>query len=156
MSRIGTRENILDPNRRIGAISAVFPSRAFVNLGDEAAKSGTSMYGHPLGTGQVGEFVLIDCNDVAVIGRISAVRLAERDRLVVNTSIDDKRSVDPIGELDLLATLELANGRVYPGGSESSLLFTTLLSRSHLNECSVDIAPSSAPPAEERATPLQS
>ena len=109
------KQNIFDPNRHIGVVAAVFPARAFVNLGDEAAKSGTSMYGHPLGSGQVGEFVLIDCDSTAVVGRVSAVRLVERDRLVVNASIDDKRPVDPIGEVDLLATLDRETGRVYPG-----------------------------------------
>ncbi len=115
MTGVPARENVLDPNRLIGVVSSVFPSRAHVNLGDEAARSGTSFYGHPLGTGQVGEFVLVDCDSTVAIGRISAVRLVERDRLVVNPSLGDERRVDPIGEIDLLATLERESGRVSPG-----------------------------------------
>lgn len=115
MSRIEAKSNVLDHNRRVGIVSAVFPARAFINLGDETAKSGTSLYGHPLGTGQVGEFVLIDCDNVVVVGRVSAVRLVERDRLVINPSMGNERLVDPIGEIDLLATLERESGRIYPG-----------------------------------------
>lgn len=115
MTVFGAKENVLDPNRHIGVVSAMFPARAFVNLGDETAKSGTSLYGHPLGTGQVGEFVLIDCDSLVVVGRVSAVRLIERDRLVINPSLGGERLVDPIGEVDLLATLERENGRIYPG-----------------------------------------
>ncbi|OOG51582.1 ATP-binding protein [Rhodanobacter sp. C01] len=115
MTVIGAKENVLDPNRHVGVVSSVFPARAFVNLGDETARSGTSLYGHPLGTGQVGEFVLIDCDKTAVIGRVSAVRLIERDRLVIKPSFDAERFVDPIGEVDLLATVDRESGRIYPG-----------------------------------------
>lgn len=115
MTKIATKENVLDPNRHVGVISSVFPSRAFVNLGDSTARSGTSLYGHPLGTGQVGEFVLIDCDAVVVVGRVSAVKLIERDRLAINPSLGNEMLVDPVGEVDMLATLDRQSGRVFPG-----------------------------------------
>lgn len=109
------KENILDPNRHVGTVSSVFPGRAFVNLTDEASKSSKSLYGHPLGTGQVSEFVLIDCDSVVVVARVAAVRLVERDRLSINPPLGDHRPVDPIGEVDLLATIERETRRIYPG-----------------------------------------
>lgn len=115
MSGIAARQSVLDPNRRIGVVSSAFPSQVHINLGDEAARSGTSLYGYPLGTGQVGEFALVDCDSTIAVGRISAVRLIERDRLAVNPSLAEVKRVDPIGELDLLATLDKETGRVSPG-----------------------------------------
>ena len=105
----------VDPSRRLGTICAVFPNRAMVNLGDAAARSGTNLYGHPLGTGQVGEFVLIGSDDQLLIGRMSSVRLVERDRLSINPVLDERPSVDPIGEIDLLASLDCITNAVIPG-----------------------------------------
>jgi len=109
------REDALDPNRRIGSVCAVFPSRLHINLGDGAARSRTLLYGAPLGTGQVGEFVLIDCDQHIVLGRVNTVRLLERERLAINPSLGEQTAVDPIGEIDLLATLNRVTGKLVPG-----------------------------------------
>lgn len=105
----------IDPNRQVGSVCAVYPSRVSVNLGDAAARSGTSLYGHPLGTGQVGEFVLIVVEESILIGRVTAVRLVERERLAIRPSLGEQRPVDPIGDVELLATLDRLSDRVTPG-----------------------------------------
>lgn len=112
---IGIKPSAIDPNREIGSVCGVYPSRVHVNLADAAARTGTSLYGHPLGTGQVGEFVLVATENVVVIGRVATVRLVERERLSITPTIGERRAVDPIGEVDLLATLDRLTDKVTPG-----------------------------------------
>lgn len=114
-STVVSKISAIDPNRQIGSVCAVFPSRVSVNLGDAAARTGTSLYGHPLGTGQVGEFVLVVAEERILIGRVTAVRLVERERLAIRASLGEQVPVDPIGDVDLLATLDRLTDRVTPG-----------------------------------------
>jgi uncharacterized protein len=112
---LNPRISATDPNREIGTVCGVLPSRVHVNLGDAASRTGTSLYGHPLGTGQVGEFVLIASEDNVLVGRVTIVRLVERERLAISPALGEHRPVDPIGEIDLLATLDRLTDRVTPG-----------------------------------------
>ena len=105
----------IDPNRQIGSVCGVYPSKIHVNLSDAAARTGTALYGHALGTGQVGEFVLLASDEHVLIGRVTTVRLVERERLAIKPTLGEPRAVDPIGEIDLTATLDHLTNRVTPG-----------------------------------------
>ncbi|MBK7469674.1 MAG: hypothetical protein IPI73_02570 [Betaproteobacteria bacterium] len=71
------RENVLDPNRHVGVVSSVFQPSSFRQPGRRDGKSEHRSTDTRPGTGQVGEFVLVDCDSLVVVGRISAVRLIE-------------------------------------------------------------------------------
>ena len=114
-ARVEAKISPIDPNRLIGSVCAVHPGKVIVNLGDAAARTGTSLYGHPLGTGQVGEFVLVATEESILIGRVSSVRLVERERLAIKPTIGEQKAVDPIGEIDLLATIDRLTDRIVPG-----------------------------------------
>ncbi len=87
-----------------------------VNLpfGSEAASSVYS--GHRLGKGVVGEFVFIEGEGHAVLGRLTQVRLPEGDRLTVEPArSSDKTIANPVGTLQLLLSIELDTGKIVRG-----------------------------------------
>lgn len=66
--------------------------------------------------GQVGEFVLIESEEHAIVGRIIEVRLPERERLTVEpTAQDGDADANPVGLIQLLTSLELASGKAVRG-----------------------------------------
>lgn len=115
MNALSTRESILDSNRRLGSVCAIHPGRVLINLGAGSSRPQTMLYGSPLGTGQVGEYVLVEVDHRVILGRVTAVRLLERERLAINPSLDEPKAVDPIGEVDLLATLDQVSDELLPG-----------------------------------------
>lgn len=84
------RLSVLDPNRRLGSVCAIHPSRALVNFADASARPQTTLYGTPRGSGQVGEYVLVEVDSRVVIGRVTSIRLLERERLAINPSLGDE------------------------------------------------------------------
>lgn len=107
--------NPFDSERLIGTVTQVGPSSARVNLPYAAAPSARLNHGRRVGAGEVGEFVVIECEDLAILGRLLEVRLPERERLGVETELGEERDVHPIGVIQLLATIELDKGRVNSG-----------------------------------------
>lgn len=104
-----------DPQRYIGTVSELGPSTAKVNLPRAAIAEGQWHYGNRLGAGEVGEFVVVECGELGVIGRIIAVKLPERERLAVEVELGREREAHPIGTIQLLTTLRLDNSVVVGG-----------------------------------------
>jgi len=70
-----------DYERYVGTITQIGPSSVRVNL-PNAGRSGASLHhGSRVPSGEVGEFILIECDELAIFGRILEVRLPERERL---------------------------------------------------------------------------
>lgn len=115
MTSSEARPSILDANRRLGSICALHPSHALVNLADASARPQTTLYGTPRGSGQVGEYVLVEVDHRVIIGRVTSIRLVERERLAINPSMGEPIPVDPIAEVGLLATLDAVSGELSPG-----------------------------------------
>ena len=107
-----------DPQRCVGSISEVGPSAAKANLPNAAAPEGQWLHGHRLGAGEVGEFVIVECRDVGIFGRIINVRLPERERLTVEPELGSSREAHPLGTIQLLTTLVLKTGEVVGGISQ--------------------------------------
>ena len=107
-----------DPQRCIGSISEVGPSSAKVNLPNAAFPEGQWLHGHRLGAGEVGEFVIVECRDVGIFGRIINVRLPDRERLSVEPELGSSREAHPLGTLQLLTTVLLKTGEVVGGISQ--------------------------------------
>jgi uncharacterized protein len=86
-----------------------------VNLSKAGLPSGSSFGGGRYGLGEVSEFVLIEGESAAIFGRITEVRLPERERLAVEDEAGVGVEVHAIGFVQLLATVSLKSMRVIPG-----------------------------------------
>lgn len=104
-----------DPERCIGTVAEVSPSSAKANLPRAAVPSARAHFGAMVGGGQVGEFVVIECGDTGVLGRLVNVKLPERERLAVEPELGGAREAHPIGTIQLLTSIALADGRVSGG-----------------------------------------
>lgn len=104
-----------ESQRYIGTVSEVGPTNAKVNLPKAANADGVQQHGYKFGAGEVGEFVMIDCGDLAVFGRIVYVKLPERERLSVEPEYSSNSQAHPVGTIQLLTTLSLRNGEITGG-----------------------------------------
>ncbi|MGE8614645.1 MAG: ATP-binding protein [Achromobacter veterisilvae] len=104
-----------DPSRYIGAVTYVSPDTARVNLPKAANVSPRQYSGYPVLGGQVGEFIFIEGEGIAVLGRITEVKLPDNERLKAEPSLGIPPDANPIGFVQLLTTLELATAKVISG-----------------------------------------
>jgi hypothetical protein len=107
-----------DSGRLIGSVCEAGPSYVKANLPKAAKDSPSLRFGERMAGGQVGEFVFIECAAFAVFGRITSVKLPERDRLAVEVELGKSHEAHPVGSVQLLATLDLDSGRVICGIAE--------------------------------------
>jgi uncharacterized protein len=104
-----------DPARYIGTVCQVDPNTVRVNLPHAASPVSGHHAGYGMPAGQVGEFVLIESEEHAIVGRITEVKLPERDRLTVEPTADNDSDANPVGLIQLLTSLELASGKAVRG-----------------------------------------
>lgn len=109
--------NPYDPDRLTGSVIKVSGAGVTINLPRAAAPKPRLHLGHSIHGGAVGEFVVVDCGHVAILGRIEAVRLPERDRLTVEERYSDRADAHPVGDVSLMASLNLADKEVSVGVS---------------------------------------
>lgn len=104
-----------DPSRYIGAVTFVGPDSARINLPKAAGVAPRQYAGYAVLGGQVGEFIFIEGEGVAVLGRITEVKLPDNERLKAESSLGSTPDANPIGFVQLLTTLELATAQVISG-----------------------------------------
>ncbi len=104
-----------DHARYIGTVCRVRPGIVEINLPHASTPLSTHLAGFPLMGGQVGEFVVIEGEEHAVLGRIFEVRLPERDRLSVEFEAESHQAPHPIGVVQLLTAVDLQTGRSSKG-----------------------------------------
>lgn len=104
-----------DPSRYVGSVTFVSPDAAKINLPYAAGVAPRQYSGYAVLGGQVGEFVFVEGEGVAVLGRITEVRLPDNERLKAEPSIGKPPDAHPIGFVQLLTTLELSTGSVISG-----------------------------------------
>ena len=104
-----------DPSRYIGSVIFVSPDAAKINLPYAASVSTKQYAGYPVNGGQVGEFVFIEGEEYAVLGRITEVRLPDSERLNAEPTLGKQPDAHPIGFAQLLTTLDLSTGKVISG-----------------------------------------
>jgi uncharacterized protein len=104
-----------DPSRYIGSVIYVSPDTARINLPQAAGVAAKQYAGYPVIGGQVGEFVFIEGEDHAVLGRITEVSLADNERLKAEPVLGTPQEAHPIGFVQLLTSLELSTGNVISG-----------------------------------------
>ena len=99
-----------DQCRYVGTVCHVRPTIVEVNLPLASTPAGSHFAGFPIPGGQVGEFVVIEGEDHAVLGRIVEVRLPERDRLSVEPTSEQASPPHPLGVIQLLTAVDLETG----------------------------------------------
>ncbi len=104
-----------DPERLIGTLSEIGPTVGIVNLRKDAASEGKWLHGHRFWGGRVGEFVVIECGEAGIFGRITQVRLPERERLAVDEASKRRPEVHPIATVQLLTTFYTDRSEVVGG-----------------------------------------
>lgn len=104
-----------DRQRYIGSVCTVRPASVEVNLPLAPRPGRTHVAGYPLQRGQVGEFVVIEGEEHAVLGRLVETRLPERDRLTVEPTRDHDATPNPVGVVQLLTAIDLETGHALRG-----------------------------------------
>lgn len=104
-----------DSSRYIGTVCHVRPQTIDINLPRAASATSSHYAGYAVQAGQVGEFVVIEGEEHAVLGRIIEVRLPERERLTVEMTSEHEGEINPIGTVQLLTAIELSSGESLNG-----------------------------------------
>src|SRR5258708_2128280 len=102
--------NPFEPGRRIGTIIQVGPTSARLNLPLGAGGGLASRFGAPFSGGAVGEFAVIEGTIEETLARITEVRPPEGERSTVEPG-EKYEPANPIGELELLSSFDLATGK---------------------------------------------
>lgn len=104
-----------DTSRYVGTVCHVRPTTVEVNLPRASAPSGSHFAGYTVPAGQVGEFLVIEGEEHAVLGRIVEVRLPERERLTVEPTSELDADANPLGVVQLLTSIDLSTGQILKG-----------------------------------------
>lgn len=104
-----------DPHRYMGTLCQVGPLSVRVNLPFANHSGGRVHHGNRVACGEVGEFVVVEADEIAIFGRILDVRLPDKERLSVEPGLGNSADVNPIGTIQLLASFSLSDGTVLSG-----------------------------------------
>jgi DNA helicase HerA-like ATPase len=104
-----------DPERRVGTVTQVMPEAVFVNLDAVTQRTGRLLAGMRLRGGQVGDFVVVDCDSHALLGRILEVKLPEKERLDIEQQLGHTPDPHPVAKLHLLGALQTGTDKVISG-----------------------------------------
>jgi len=78
-------------------------------------RTGRLLSGNPLRGGQVGDFVVVDCDSHALLGRILEVKLPEKERLDIEQQLGHTPDPHPVAKLHLLGALQTGTDKVISG-----------------------------------------
>jgi hypothetical protein len=92
----------------MGSVVEVGPDLVRANLPLSASDEPQLRHGERVGVGEVGEFVMIEAGDLGILGRITHVRLPERERLAVEPRMGETPAPHPIGTIEMLCTVPLS------------------------------------------------
>jgi len=108
-------ETLFSSLRRVGTVSSASAAHVKINLLKAGLQTGTVYDGSRYGLGEVGEFVVIESEQDAIFGRITEIRLPEKERLSLEDQREEIPSIHPIAFVQLLATISLENFKVVAG-----------------------------------------
>lgn len=103
--------SLIDPSKRIGTVTRVTASAVELTLPNALAALGR----RGLAKGSVGDFVFIDCDRSAILGRVTEVGIPDRQRNVLEHQIETDPAVEPQGRVQLLATVSKTTRKVSRG-----------------------------------------
>ena len=95
-------KGLLRPELFMGVASSITARSVGVNLSEAGQPSGSHFSGGRYGRGEVGEFVLIEAQQNLLLGRITEVRLPDRDRRSIRPDYAGRNDLDAIGQIQLL------------------------------------------------------
>lgn len=104
-----------DQSRYVGTVTKINPASVEVNLPKASAHNGSHFAGFDVAAGQVGEFVVIEGEEHALLCRLVEVRLPERERLSVEPMVESGTTPNPIGIAQLLTAIDLETGQAIKG-----------------------------------------
>ncbi|WP_417279818.1 ATP-binding protein [Celeribacter sp.] len=103
--------SLIDPSKRIGTVTRVTASAVELTLPSALAALGR----RGLAKGSVGDFVFVDCDRSAILGRVTEVGIPDRQRNVLEHQIETDPTVEPQGRVQLLATVSKTTRKVTRG-----------------------------------------
>lgn len=105
------RSALIDGEKRLGSVTKVTASGIELNLPHALAAAGR----RGVARGTVGDFVFIDCDQAVILGRIVEVQIPDRNRPALERQIEREPSVEPVGRVQLLATIRKTTQTVVRG-----------------------------------------
>lgn len=103
--------SLIDPSKRIGTLTWVTASAVELTLPNALAALGR----RGLAKGSVGDFVFVDCDRSAVLGRVTEVGVPDKQRNFLEHQIETDPTVEPQGRVQLLATISKTSRKVTRG-----------------------------------------
>lgn len=103
--------SLIDPSQRIGTVTRVTASAVELTLPNAFAALGR----RGLARGSVGDFVFVDCDRTAILGRVTEVSLPDRQRSYIDQQINLELETQPQGRIQLLATVSKTTRKVSRG-----------------------------------------
>lgn len=107
----GDLSALIDGEKRIGTVTKVSASGIELNLPHALAAAGR----RGIARGTVGDFVFIDCDRVVILGRIVEVLIPDKNRPALEHQLEREASVEPVGKVQLLATVQKTTQTVVRG-----------------------------------------
>ena len=102
---------LIDGEKRLGTVTKVSASWVELNLPQALAAAGR----RGVARGTVGDFVFIDCDRAVILGRIVEVQIPDRNRPALERQIEREPNVEPVGRVQLLATIRKTTQTVVRG-----------------------------------------
>ena len=99
----------------IGMLISIFPNHVRFNLISAGSPSGSHFLGARYGKGEVGEFVLIEGQTNLLLGRVTELRLPERERHSITPVSGKNQDLDVVGTIQLLGSVSTDSIRVIAG-----------------------------------------
>jgi len=106
---------ILKQELKLGVVSSISANTVKVNLSHAGELSASYINGHRYGRGEVGEIVLIEGQQKIILGRLTEVRLPDRERTEISQDFSGSSDVDAIGFIKLLGSISLETLKVEAG-----------------------------------------
>src|SRR5690606_4731926 len=106
---------ILHRDLKVGVVSSVNASGVKVNLAHSGNTSGAYLSGSRYGRGEVGELLLIEGQQSIVLGKLIDVSLPDRDRTELTQDFDGIKSLDSIGYVQLLGSIDVNSLKLQAG-----------------------------------------
>lgn len=108
-------QGLLRPELFLGVASAISARNIGVNLSAAGHPSGSHYSGSRYGRGEVGEFVLVEGQQSISLGRITEVKLGDKERREIKPGYEGKEGLDAVGLIQLLGCVSMHDLRVTAG-----------------------------------------
>ncbi len=115
LESIFAEKGVLRTDLKVGVVSSVRSSGVKVNLAKSGSSSGAYISGSRYGKGEVGELVLIEGQQSIILGKILEVSLPDRERSEVTQDFEGETSLDAIGFVQLLGSINFEQLDVQAG-----------------------------------------